>query len=308
MKIYVAGHKGMVGSAIVRALESEGTHSWIGAPRSDLDLTNREHVFDFLLHNKPDAVIIAAAKVGGIFANNSCPVDFLSENLQIQTNLIDGAHRADIQKLAFLGSSCIYPKFSAQPIKESSLLTGELEPTNESYALAKITGVKLVEAYRKQYGRSWFSLMPTNLYGPGDNFDPVSSHVIPGMIAKFLKAKEKNEEAVTLWGTGTPLREFMHVDDLASAILFSLENLGGHHVLNVGSGEEISIKNLAGLVKDIVGFSGDINWDSSMPDGTPRKFLDSSRISSLGWKPSIYLREGIERTILNSYLDSTIDS
>ena len=304
MKIYIAGHTGMVGSAISRAVDSGETHDWIGASRSELDLTNRENVFDFLLENKPDAVIIAAAKVGGIVANDSYPVNFLSENLLIQTNLMDGAHKADIKKLVFLGSSCIYPKFSAQPIKESSLLTGEFEPTNESYAVAKIAGVKLVEAYRKQYGRGWISLMPTNLYGPGDNYDPVSSHVIPGMITKFLKAKENNEASVTLWGTGSPMREFMYVDDLASATLFSLDNFRGGNLLNVGSGEEVSIKNLAYLIRDVIQFSGDIKWDKSKPDGVQRKLLDSSRLASMGWTPSMSLRRGLEQTILGLELNA----
>ena len=297
MKIYVAGHRGMVGSAIVRAIEADGKHTWIGATRSELDLTDRNSVFDYLKENKPDAVIIAAAKVGGIGANDSFPVDFLSENLQIQTNLIDGSHAAGIEKLVFLGSSCIYPKFAEQPIKESSLLTGELEPTNEPYALAKIAGLKLVQAYRKQFGHRWISLMPTNLYGPGDNYDPESSHVIPGMIVKFCKAKNSGEPKVTLWGTGSPLREFLHVYDLASATLFALENYEGDVALNVGSGEEVSIKELAEEIKNSVGFSGQINWDSSKPDGTLRKFLDSSKLNDLGWKPSLTLEEGLTKTI-----------
>jgi GDP-L-fucose synthase len=297
MKIYVAGHRGMVGSAIVRAIEAEGKHSWIGATRSELDLTNRNAVFDYLKDNKPDAVIIAAAKVGGIVANDSFPVAFLSENLQIQTNLIDGSHRAGIEKLVFLGSSCIYPKFAEQPISESSLLTGELEPTNEPYALAKIAGLKLVQAYRKQYGHKWISLMPTNLYGPGDNYDPESSHVIPGMIFKFCNAKKSSESSVTLWGTGIPLREFLHVDDLASATMFALESHDGEVALNIGSGEEVSIKELAEKIKTAVGFSGEIRWDSSRPDGTPRKFLDSSKLENLGWKPALSLKEGLAKTI-----------
>ena len=297
MRLYVAGHRGMVGSAIVRAIEGEGKHSWIGATRSELDLTDRKAVFDYLRKHKPDAVIIAAAKVGGIVANNSFPVDFLSENLQIQTNLIDGSHEAGIEKLVFLGSSCIYPKFPEQPIKESSLLTGELEPTNEPYALAKIAGLKLVQAYRKQYGHEWISLMPTNLYGPGDNYDPQSSHVIPGMISKFCNAKNNGELSVTLWGTGTPLREFLHVDDLALATLFAWENYGGEVALNVGSGEEVSIKELAEEIKNSVGFHGEINWDTSKPDGTPRKFLDTSKLEELGWKPSLTLEEGLAKTI-----------
>ena len=297
MKIYVAGHRGMVGSAIGRAIEGEGKHNWIGATRSELDLTDRNAVFDYLKENKPDAVIIAAAKVGGIVANDSFPVDFLSENLQIQTNLIDGSHAAGIEKLVFLGSSCIYPKFAEQPISESSLLTGELEPTNEPYALAKIAGLKLVQAYRKQFGHKWISLMPTNLYGPGDDYDPESSHVIPGMIFKFCTAKKSSESSVNLWGTGNPLREFLHVDDLASATMFALENYEGEVALNVGSGEEVSIKELAETVKTAVGFDGEVHWDSSKPDGTPRKFLDSSKLEELGWKPSLTLEEGLAKTI-----------
>lgn len=297
MRIYVAGHRGMVGSALVRAIEANDEHSWIGATRTELDLTNRREVFDYLEEHKPDAVIIAAAKVGGIVANDSFPVDFLSENLQIQTNLIDGSHEVGLQKLVFLGSSCIYPKFAEQPIKESSLLTGELEPTNEPYALAKIAGLKLIQAYRKQFGYSWISLMPTNLYGPGDNYDPESSHVIPGMIRKFCNAKSKGDSSVTLWGSGNPLREFLHVDDLAFATLFALENYEGEIALNVGSGEEVSIKELAVAIQQAVGFNGDIHWDTTRPDGTPRKFLDSSKLASLGWRPAMNLREGLAMTI-----------
>ena len=297
MKIYVAGHRGMVGSAIVKAIEAKGKHTWIGATRSELDLTDRSAVFEYLKEHKPDAAIIAAAKVGGIVANDSFPVDFLSENLQIQTNLIDGSHAAGIEKLVFLGSSCIYPKFANQPISEASLLTGELEPTNEPYALAKIAGLKLVQSYRKQFGHKWISLMPTNLYGPGDNYDLESSHVIPGMIVKFCNAKKNIEPSVILWGTGSPLREFLHVDDLASATMFALENYESEIALNVGSGEEVSIKELAETIKATVGFDGEINWDTSRPDGTPRKFLDSSKLEDLGWKPSLTLEEGLAKTI-----------
>ena len=297
MKIYVAGHRGMVGSALIRAIEAEGKHTWIGTTRFELGLTDRNAVFDYLKHNKPDAVIIAAARVGGIVANDSFPVDFLSENIQIQTNLIDGSHAAGIQKLVFLGSSCIYPKFAEQPIKESSLLTGELEPTNEPYALAKIAGLKLVQAYRKQFDHKWISLMPTNLYGPGDNYDLENSHVIPGMIAKFCHAKNNGAASVTLWGTGSPLREFLHVDDLASATLFALENYDGEVALNVGSGEEVAIKELAEKIKAAVGFDGEIDWDTSKPDGTPRKFLDSSKLERLGWKPGLTLEKGLNKTI-----------
>ena len=300
MKIFVAGHKGMVGSAIVRAIEEGDKHTWIGATKSELDLSARDDVFDYLRENKPDAVILAAAKVGGIVANESFPVDFLSQNLQIQTNVIDGAHFGGVKKLVFLGSSCIYPKFAEQPISESSLLTGELEATNEPYAIAKIAGLKLVQAYRKQFGHTWISLMPTNLYGPGDNYDPESSHVIPGMVAKFRKAKNNSDSIVTLWGTGSPMREFLHVEDLASATLYALENYDGEVALNVGSGEEVSIKKLSEIIKNRVGFTGEIHWDTSRPDGTPRKFLDSSRLASLGWKPRIKLEEGLA-DIIRSY-------
>ena len=297
MKIYVAGHKGMVGSAIVRSLEKEGKHSWIGATRAELDLTDRTAVFDYLKENKPDAVIIAAAKVGGIVANDSFPVNFLSENLQIQTNLIDGSHATRTEKLVFLGSSCIYPKFARQPIHESSLLTGELEPTNESYAVAKISGLKLIQAYRKQFGHKWIALMPTNIYGPGDNYDPESSHVIPGMIAKFCIAKKNGESSVTLWGTGNPRREFMHVDDLASGTIFALENYQDEVFLNVGSGEEVLVRELAERIRAAVGFKGEIEWDTSIPDGTHRKLLDSSKLYELGWKPSLNLEEGLAKTM-----------
>lgn len=297
MKIFVAGHKGMVGSAITRAIEASGKHTWIGAPRAELDLTSRPAVLDYLESNRPDTLIVAAAKVGGIVANQTSPVDFLSENLQIQTNLIDGAHFAGIPRLLFLGSSCIYPKFAEQPIQEASLLTGELEKTNEAYAIAKIAGLKLVEAYRKQYGHSWISIMPTNLYGPGDNFDPESSHVIPGMIRKFCDAKLKGAETVTLWGTGSPLREFLYVDDLASATLFCLEEYDSSVPLNVGSGQEVTIRDLAGAVSEAVGFQGAIEWDTSKPDGTPRKLLDSSKLRSLGWEPQVELNEGLQLTL-----------
>lgn len=296
MKIYIAGHKGLVGSAVVRAVESEGTHHWIGKTRSELDLLDRTRVFDYMAREKPDAIIIAAAKVGGIHANNLYPVQFLSENLQIESNLMDAAHAAGIEKLLFLGSSCVYPKLSQQPIKEEYLLTGELEKTNEAYALAKISGLKLVQAYRSQYGHSWISAMPTNMYGPGDNFDLENSHVLPALIRKFDDAERKGAESVTLWGTGTPRREFLHSDDLGRACLFLLENYDDDVAVNVGVGEDISIQELAEEVKQITGFTGAINWDSSKPDGTPRKLLDVSRIKELGWRPLVPLKEGIRRT------------
>lgn len=296
MKIYVAGHKGLVGSAVVRAIEKEGKHSWIGRTRSELDLLDRKSVFDFLCEQKPDAVVIAAAKVGGIQANDTYPVEFLSENLQIETNLMDGAHYAGIERLLFLGSSCVYPKFSPQPIKEEYLLTGELEKTNEAYALAKISGLKLVQAYRKQYGHKWISAMPTNMFGPGDNFDLENSHVLPALIRKMHDAKTLGSQSVILWGTGTPKREFLHADDLGSACLFLLENYDGEVALNVGVGQDVSIAELAEIIRSIVGFEGNVEWDSSKPDGTPRKLLDVSRLTDLGWKPGMNLEDGIRST------------
>ena len=296
MKIYVAGHRGLVGSAIVRAIESGGKHTWIGQTRAELDLLDRKAVFEYLSKQKPDAVVIAAAKVGGIQANNTYPVEFLSQNLQIETNLMDGAHEAGIEKLLFLGSSCVYPKMAQQPIKEEYLLTGELEKTNEAYALAKISGLKLVQAYRKQYGHRWISAMPTNMYGPGDNFDLENSHVLPALIRKFHDAKTSGADSVTLWGTGAPKREFLHSDDLGRACVFLLENYDDDVAINVGVGEDISIKELAEQTKKVVGFQGSIEWDSSKPDGTPRKLLDVSRTKALGWSPSISLQEGLSST------------
>jgi GDP-L-fucose synthase len=296
MKIYVAGHKGLVGSAIVRAIEAAGKHSWVGRARGELDLLDRKEVFNFLATEKPDAVIIAAAKVGGIHANSTYPVQFLTENLQIQANLMDGSHSAGIKQLLFLGSSCAYPKFAQQPIKEEFILTGELEKTNEPYALAKISGIKLVQAYRSQYGHKWISAMPTNMYGPGDNFDLDSSHVLPALIRKFDDAKNSGASSVKLWGSGSPKREFLHSDDLGRACIFLLENYDDGIPINVGVGEDIAILELATLIREIVGFSGDIEWDSSKPDGTPRKLLDISRLNNLGWKPVTSLSSGIEST------------
>jgi GDP-L-fucose synthase len=303
MKIYVAGHIGLVGSAIVRAIESDGKHTWIGQTRSELDLLNRKAVFEYLAREKPDAVVIAAAKVGGIHANNSYPVEFLTENLQIETNLIDASHAAAIPRLLFLGSSCVYPKLSPQPIKEEYLLTGELEATNEAYALAKISGLKLIQAYRKQYGHKWISAMPTNMYGPGDNFDQENSHVLPALIRRFHDAKTSGSSSVSLWGTGSPKREFLHADDLGRACLFLLENYDDDVAINVGVGQDISIKELAELIRTTVGYQGDVAWDSSKPDGTPRKLLDVSRITNLGWKPEISLEDGI-RSTYSWYLDN----
>jgi GDP-L-fucose synthase len=298
MKIYVAGHRGLVGSAIVRQIEKNSKHEWIGKTREELDLLDRATVFSFLKQEKPDAVIIAAAKVGGIHANNTFPVEFLTQNLQIETNLLDGSHEAGVEKLLFLGSSCVYPKFAEQPIKEEYLLTGELEKTNEAYAIAKISGLKLVQAYRSQYGHKWISAMPTNMYGPGDNFDLENSHVLPAMIRKFHDAKESKASHVTLWGSGSPRREFLHSDDLGAACVFLLEKFDDDVAINVGMGEDVSIKELAEIIKEVVGFTGDIEWDSSKPDGTPRKLLDVSKITKLGWKPQISLVEGIKSTYL----------
>ena len=296
MKIYVAGHRGLVGSAIVRAIEAEGKHTWVGRTRTELDLLDRKSVFKFLAQEKPDSVVIAAAKVGGIHANNTYPVQFLTENLQIESNLMDSAHAAQVEKLLFLGSSCVYPKMAKQPIKEEYLLTGELEKTNEAYALAKISGLKLVQAYRKQYGYKWISAMPTNMYGPGDNFDLENSHVLPALIRKIHDAKAQGRASVTLWGTGSPMREFLHTDDLGRACVYLLENYNDEIAINVGVGEDIAIKKLAELIKGIVGFQGDIVWDNTKPDGTPRKLLDVSRFTALGWKPEISLEDGIQST------------
>jgi GDP-L-fucose synthase len=296
MKIYVAGHKGLVGSAIVRSIEKLGKHNWLGKTRSELNLLDRQSVMDFIEAEKPDAIIMAAAKVGGIKANSEQPVEFLTENLQIQSNILDAAHESSVKRFLFLGSSCIYPKMSAQPIKEDYLLTGPLEPTNEPYAIAKIAGLKLIQAYRKEYGHSWISAMPTNVYGPFDNFDPTTSHVLPALIRKFHDAKKTNSEVVTLWGSGQPLREFIHSDDLASALLFLLENFDSDLPINIGSGQEVAIRELAQIIKEIVGFTGEILWDTKMPDGTPRKVLDSSELEKLGWEPKIQLEKGIAQT------------
>ena len=295
-RIYIAGHRGLVGSAIVRQLEAVGNDNWIGATRDELNLCEREAVFDFMGQQRPTAVIIAAAKVGGIVANNNFPVEFLSENVQVQTNLMDAAHKFDVEHLVFLGSSCIYPKFAPQPISEDSLLTGLLEETNEAYAIAKIAGVKLVQAYRKEFGRKWTSAMPTNLYGPGDNFDPQSSHVLPALLRKFHEAKLAGLDSVTLWGSGTPRREFLHVDDLAKAVLFLLQGYDKATAINVGTGVDIEISELANLIAEVTNFQGSINWDTSKPDGTPRKLLDVSRINQLGWNSEILLTDGIKST------------
>jgi GDP-L-fucose synthase len=303
MKIYVAGHRGLVGSAILRAIDAADEHTWIGQTRQELDLLDRSAVFAYVIKEKPDWVIIAAAKVGGIHANSTYPVEFLSENLQIETNLIDACHAAKIQRVLFLGSSCIYPKNCPQPIKEEYLLTGPLEPTNEAYALAKISGLKLIEAYRKQYGYKWISAMPTNLYGPGDNFDLQNSHVLPAMIRKFHEAKTSSAGAVSLWGTGTPRREFLHADDLADACLYLLAHYDGDIPLNIGTGIDLPISELASLVSKVVNFQGAIEWDRTKPDGTPRKQLDVSKANQLGWSSRVVLETGL-RSTYNWYLSS----
>ncbi len=291
--IYVAGHRGLAGSAIWRHLENEGFSNLVGFSSSELDLTNRPAVLEMMARIKPDVVIDAAAKVGGIHANDTYPAEFLSDNLQIQLNVMDAAHQAGVPRLLFLGSSCIYPKFAEQPIKESSLLTGALEETNSAYGIAKIAGILQVQSMRKQYGHRWISAMPTNLYGPNDNYHPENSHVLAAFIRRFHEAKKSGAESVTIWGTGSPLREFMHVDDLASAVVFLLENYDDPETINVGSGQEISISDLAVLVAETVGFEGSIDHDLSQPDGTPRKMLDSSRLHALGWKPRWELPQGI---------------
>ena len=295
-KIYIAGHRGMVGSAVWRALEPKGYSNLVGKTSQELDLRDQAAVNAFYNLEKPDVVVDAAAKVGGILANNDFPYEFLMENMQIQNNLIDGAFKTGIKKFIFLGSSCIYPKFAPQPMKEAHLLTDSLESTNEWYALAKISGVKACESIRKQYGRDYVSLMPTNLYGYNDNFDLKSSHVLPAMIRKFHEAKKNNHSAVTLWGSGTPMREFLFVDDLASAVVYALENKLNEHLYNVGSGEDVTIKELASIIQKITGHQGDIIWDSTKPDGTPRKLMDVSKMKAMGWQYSTALETGIQKT------------
>lgn len=292
--IYIAGHRGLAGSAIWRHLEGAGYQNLVGLTSAELDLTDRPAVFAAMTDIAPDVVIDAAAKVGGIHANDTYPAQFLSDNLQIQLNVMDAAHHADVDRLLFLGSSCIYPKFAEQPIKESSLLTGALEETNSAYGIAKIAGILHVQAVRKQYGRRWISAMPTNLYGPNDNYHPENSHVLAALIRRFHEAHATGASQVTIWGTGSPLREFMHVDDLASALVHLLENYDDPETINVGSGHEISISDLARVIADIVGFEGTIDHDLSKPDGTPRKMLDSSRLHALGWSPRWELRAGIQ--------------
>jgi GDP-L-fucose synthase len=295
-KIYIAGHRGMVGSSIWRALEAKGYSNLIGKPSGELDLTNQTAVADFFKREKPEVVIDAAARVGGILANSTFPYQFLMENMQIQNNLIDSAFRNDVHKFIFLGSSCIYPKLAPQPLKEEYLLTSSLEPTNEWYAVAKITGVKACEAIRKQYDKDYISLMPTNLYGPYDNFDLNTSHVLPAMIRKFHEAKEQGNKPVTLWGSGAPMREFLYVEDLADAVVFALENEFHDNLYNVGTGVDLTIKDLAELIQSIVGHSGEILWDIDKPDGTPRKLMDVSKMELAGWKAKVSLEEGIQKT------------
>ena len=296
MTILVAGGSGLVGSAIVRELKGLNKDV-IGISSKDVDLLDRNKTFDFINNLKPTVIIDSAAKVGGIGGNNSYPVEFLSQNLQIQSNLMDAAHAAKVSKFVFLGSSCIYPRDCAQPIKEEYLLTGELEQTNSAYAVAKIAGIELIKSYRKEYGYKWISVMPTNMYGPNDNFDLENGHVLPVLIRKFVEAKRSGSGNVTLWGSGAPLREFMHVDDFAKAVVFCMDKYDDSKQINVGSGREISIKDLAAKISKAVGFSGQIIWDSGKPDGTMRKVLDSSKIANLGWKPLISLDQGIASTV-----------
>lgn len=295
-KIYIAGHNGMVGSAIWRILESKGYKNLLGKSSSALDLRNQQAVRDFISQEKPEVIIDAAARVGGILANNDYPYPFLMENLQIQNNLIDSALQHGVEKFIFLGSSCIYPKLAPQPLKEEYLLTGELEPTNEWYAIAKITGVKACQAIRKQFGKDYVSLMPTNLYGTQDNFDLNTSHVLPAMMRKFHEAKENHHAPVTLWGSGTPMREFLFVDDMAEAVVFALENKLLDYLYNVGTGEDLTIKELAETIQKITGHQGEIIWDSTKPDGTPRKLMDIRKMHELGWKHKVKLEEGIKKT------------
>ena len=294
-KIYIAGHRGMVGSAILRALQAQGYSNFLLRTSKELDLRNQQAVADFFAQEKPDYVFLAAAKVGGIIANNTFRGDFIYENLMIQNNVIHHAHVNQVKKLMFLGSSCIYPKLAPQPLKEDYLLTGLLEPTNEPYAIAKIAGIKMCDGYRDQYGCNFISVMPTNLYGPNDNYDLNNSHVLPAMLRKFIMAKRNGDASVTIWGTGSPKREFLHANDLADACLFLMENYNDSGLVNIGIGDDISILDLAHLVKKIVGFEGEILTDTTKPDGTPRKLMDVSKLNGLGWKAKITLEEGIQK-------------
>ncbi|MBA2433174.1 MAG: GDP-L-fucose synthase [Chthoniobacterales bacterium] len=295
-KIFVAGHRGLVGSAIVRRLEGEGFTNLLKRDRAELDLTQERPVAEFFAMERPDVVVLAAAKVGGIKANNDFPVEFLLDNLQVQNNVITSAHATGVRKLLFLGSSCIYPKHAPQPIPEEALLTGPLEPTNDAYAIAKIAGIKLCQAYASEYGETYISAMPTNLYGPNDNFDLLSSHVLPALLRKAHEAKISGASELMVWGSGDPRREFLHVDDMADACVFLLKNYDSPEIVNVGCGEDISIRQLAELICDVIGFEGELTFDATKPDGTPRKLLDVRKLNGLGWRPKIALREGIAST------------
>jgi len=294
-KIYVAGHRGLVGSAIIRRLENEGYENLLVRTSKEVDLRDKDQVDHFFESEKPEYVFLAAAKVGGIVANNEYPADFIRDNILIQTNIIDAAYRNNVEKLLFLGSTCIYPKYAQQPLKEEYLLTGELEPTNEPYAIAKIAGIKMCESYNRQYGTKYISVMPTNLYGPNDNFDLHTSHVLPALIRKFHEAMEGNIPYVEVWGTGSPKREFLYSDDLADACVYLMNNYVGNEIVNVGVGEDISIKELAQKVKEVVGYEGEIQFDTSKPDGTPRKLVDVTKLNSLGWKANTSLENGLEK-------------
>jgi len=301
-RIYVAGHRGMVGSAIIRRLTSAGFTNLTLRTSGELDLRNQQAVNDFFKHEKPEYVFLAAAKVGGIVANNTFRADFLYENLMIQSNVIHQSYVHGVKKLLFLGSSCIYPKLAPQPLKEEYLLTGELEPTNEPYAIAKIAGIKMCDAYRSQYGCNFVSVMPTNLYGLNDNYDLENSHVLPAMLRKFHEAKETNAPFVTLWGTGTPLREFLHANDMADACVFLMQNYNDSGIVNIGTGKDLSIKELGQMIQKITKYEGDIVWDTNRPDGTPRKLMDTAKLTSLGWKHSIELENGITEVYKKHFL------
>ncbi len=295
-KIFVAGHRGLVGNAIVRRLQASGYTNIITRTRAELNLANETAVAEFFASEKPDVVVLAAAKVGGIKANNDYPVEFLLDNLRIQNNVVTAAHAHDARKLLFLGSSCIYPKHAPQPISENALLTGALEPTNDAYAIAKIAGIRLCQAYASEYGENYISAMPTNLYGPNDNFDLVSSHVLPALLRKAHEAKERGAGEIVVWGSGKPRREFLHVDDMADACVFLLENYDSPEIVNVGWGEDITIRELVDVICEVVGFRGEVTFDATKPDGTPRKLLDTSRLTALGWRPKVSLRDGIAQT------------
>jgi GDP-L-fucose synthase len=294
-KIYVAGHRGLVGSAIYRALQQQGYTNLVYRTSKELDLRDKFQVDEFFAEEKPEFVFLAAAKVGGIVANNEYPADFIRDNLMIQTNVIDASYRNSVKKLLFLGSTCIYPKLAQQPIKEEYLLTGELEPTNDAYAIAKIAGIKMCQSYNRQYGTQYISVMPTNLYGPQDNFDLHTSHVLPALIRKFHEAKENNAASVEVWGTGTPKREFLYSDDLADACVYLMNNYSGNEIVNIGVGEDLPIKELAEKIKEVIGFKGEIQFDTTKPDGTPRKLVDVTKLNSLGWKAKTSLEEGLKK-------------